>query len=252
MLKSLTFKENYELSLEKDSQKRWGVKTYKPTRYTREKKPWKMFTLFKKGLTIEFNQGINVIVGENGSGKTTLFHLLKHYSGKPIDKLALSWHPELYKDEEDYFQKYQKEYTGELKVEGDLTYRNTIYFDAEKDNPVVAIPQMINPGNKNFLNLTAALFDAQEESHGESMLPVLTYILQNAKNCTIFMDEPETALSLKNQYWLVKQMIKSSIENKNQIIISTHALGIIQHFPMVFDMEAREWINRETYLLNLL
>jgi hypothetical protein len=43
MIKSLTFIEDYELSLEKESQKRWGVKTYKPTAYSREKKPWKMF-----------------------------------------------------------------------------------------------------------------------------------------------------------------------------------------------------------------
>jgi predicted ATPase len=92
-----------------------------------------------------------------------------------------------------------------------------------------------------MIPMAAQLWDAQEESHGESMLPLLTYILKNAHDCTIFMDEPETALSLKNQFWLVKQMIESSVINKNQIIISTHALGIIQHFPMVFDMEAREW-----------
>jgi predicted ATPase len=52
------------------------------------KKPWKMFTLFKKGLTIEFNEGVNVIVGENGSGKSTLFHLIKNYAGTAPDRLS--------------------------------------------------------------------------------------------------------------------------------------------------------------------
>jgi predicted ATPase len=250
MIKSLTFTENCEFSLEKDSQKRWGVKTYKPTRYTREKKPWKMFTLFKKGLHIDFREDINVIVGENGSGKTTLFSLIKQYSGKPMDRM--SFFLSEYENEEDYFKNYQKDYKGELKIDGVLNYRNTIYFDGEKDNPVVAIPQMLNPDRKEFASLVSQLFDAEEESHGESMLPVLQYILQNAKDCTIFMDEPETALSLKNQFWLVREMVESSVTNKNQIIISTHALGIIQHFPLIFDMETRKWVEKDQYLMNIL
>lgn len=249
MIKSVTFIKNCEFSLEKDSQKRWGVKTYKPTRYTREKKPWKMFTLFKKGLTIEFNEGVNVIVGENGSGKTTLFALLKQYSGKPPDRM--SFFLSKYENEEQYFQNYQKDYKGELKIDGILNYHNTIYFDGEKDNPVVAIPQMLNPDRKEFASLVSQLFDVQEESHGESMLPILEYILQNAKDCTIFMDEPETALSLKNQIWLGKEIKKSASERNNQIIISTHALALIQQFNTIFDMETREWIDIETYIIDI-
>jgi len=250
MIKSVTFTKDYELSLEKDSQKRWGTKTYKPTKYSREKNPWKMFTLFKKGLNIEFNKGMNVIVGENGSGKSTLFHLIKHYSGKPPDRMT--FFASDYENEEEYFQNYQKDYKGELKIDGVLNYRNTIYFDAEKDNPVVAIPQMLNPDRKEFPSLVAQMFDAQEESHGESMLPVLHYILKNAKDCTIFMDEPETALSLRNQFWLVNEMQNSVKNNHNQIIISTHALALIQNFNTIFDMETREWVDRETYMLNIL
>jgi predicted ATPase len=249
MIKSLTFKKDYELSLEKDSQKRWGVKTYKPTRYTREKKPWKMFFLFKKGLTIEFNEGVNIIVGENGSGKTTLFSLIREYTGKEPDRLTRIFGD--YKTDEEYIESHKKRYNedyGVLIIDGDLTYKNTIFFSAEHDNPVVAIPKMLNPEDRNFMALTCELFDAQEESHGESMLPVLTYILKNARNATIFMDEPETALSLKNQWWLVKEMIVSSVANNNQIIISTHAYGIVQHFPTIFDMETRKWVDRETYI----
>ena len=248
MIKSVTFTEDYELSLEKESQRRWGVKTYQPTRWTREKKPWDMFTLFKKGLEIKFNPGVNVIVGENGSGKSTLFSLIKDYSGKGWEKIYSVIGTYEDKDEEYYHQHYQKEYKGPLKVDGVITYRTAVYFDAEKDNPVVAIPKMVNPMNKDFVSLTTQLWFAMEESHGESMLPVLAYILQNAKDCVIFMDEPETALSLKNQFWLVKQMIESNIQRNNQIIISTHALGIIQHFDTIFDMETRKWVNREIYI----
>jgi predicted ATPase len=252
MIKSVTFKENYELSLEKESQRRWGVKTYQPTRYSREKKPWDMFTLFKKGLEIKFNPGVNVIVGENGSGKSTLFSLIKDYSGKGWEKMYSVIGTYEDKDEEYYFQNYQKEYDGVLHIDGVITYRNAVYFDAEKDNPVVAIPKMVNPMSKDFLGLTAQLWFAQEESHGESMLPVIDYILKNAKDCVIFMDEPETALSLKNQFWLVKQMIESNVQRDNQIIISTHALGIIQHFDVIFDMETRIWTSREKYIMDIM
>jgi predicted ATPase len=251
MIKSITFTKNYELSLEKDSQKRWGVKTYKPTRYTREKKPWKMFTLFKKGLEIEFCNGVNVIVGENGSGKTTLFHLIHEYTGNEPDKLTRLFGD--YKTDEEYIESHKKRYQeyGVMKIDGELTYKNTLFFSAEHDNPVVAIPKMLNPGEKNFMALTSELFDAQEESHGESMRPILEYLLKNASGGTLFFDEPETALSLKNQLWLVKEMKKSAIERNNQIIISTHALAIIQAFLTVFNMETREWVDRETYVIDM-
>jgi predicted ATPase len=253
MIKSVTFTKNYDLMLEKKSQKRFPYRTIKPTRYMREKHPFKMFTLFKKGLEIEFNERVNVIVGENGSGKSTLFSLIKQYTGKEPDRLSRIFGD--YKTDEEYIESHKKHYLedyGVMKIDGDLTYKNTIFFSAEHDNPVVAIPHMLNPEDKNFLALTSELFDAQEESHGESMLPVLQYILKNAKNCTIFMDEPETALSLRNQFWLVVEMNKSVKDNGNQIIISTHSLGIINQFQIIFDMETRKWVRRETYVNNIL
>ena len=252
MIKSLTFTKNYELSLEKEEQKRWGVKTYQPNRYTREKKPWKMFTLFKKGLTIDFNPGVNVIVGENGSGKSTLFRLIKEYAGNAPDKITMTFGD--YKTEEEYIASHRKHYLdyGVLEINGDISYKNVAFFDAEEDNPVVAIPKMANPMEKNFNALTAQLWFAQEESHGESMKPVLEYLLTNAKGGVLFFDEPETALSLKNQIWLSKTLNKSAKENGNQIIISTHALAIINQFENILDMETRMWVNRETYINEML
>lgn len=244
MIKSVTFKANYELSLEKEEQKRWGTKTYQPTRYTREKKPWTMFKLFKKGLQIEFNPGVNIIVGENGSGKSTLFRLIKQYAGTAPDRLSRALSD--LKTDDDFVKSHREHYRGELVIDGDISFKNAVFFDAEKDNPVVAIPQMITPSN--MLSMASQLWDAQEESHGESMKPVVEYILQNAKNCSIFMDEPDTALSLKNQVWLGKEMIRSAEENNNQIIVSTHALALINQFNEVFDMEARKWVNRKRYV----
>jgi len=249
MIKSLIFTENYELSLEKESQKRWGVKTYQPTRWTREKEPWKMFKLFKKGLRIDFNEGVNIIVGENGSGKSTLFSLIKQYAGTAPDSLSRAWSDN--KTDEDFIKSHREQYRGCLNIDGDISFKNTVFFDAEEDNPVVALPKMANPNNKNFARLGMELWLAQEESHGESMKPILEYLLSKAHGGILFFDEPETALSLKNQFWLAKEMERSAKENNNQIIISTHALALINQFHMVFDMEAREWVERETYVMDI-
>ena len=203
-----------------------------------------MFKLFKKGLHIEFNPGVNIIVGDNGSGKSTLFRLIKQYAGKAPDKMtrALS---DMKTDEE--FIKWNREhYRGELIVDGDISFKNSVFFDAEKDNPVVAIPQMITPSN--MPSMAAQLWGAQEESHGESMKPILEYLLTNAHGGILFFDEPDTALSLKNQVWLGKEMIRSAKENGNQIIASTHALALINQFEHVLDMETRKWVNREKYV----
>lgn len=250
MIKSITFNENYELSLEKDSQKRWGVKTYQPTKYTRDKKPWKMFMLFKKGFHIDFNEDINIIVGENGSGKSSLFRLIKEYAGKEPDRLGMIFGN--FKTNEEYIANHRQTYRGELQIDGDISFKNAVFFSAEDDNPKVAIPKMLNPGSEDFPHMVVNLFDAQEESHGESLKPVLEYILSNAKNCSIFLDEPETALSLKNQFWLVKAIRQSAIKNGNQIFVSTHALALINQFDTVFDMENRKWVEREAYINEML
>ncbi len=244
MIKSLTFKKNYELSLEKEEQKRWGTKTYKPNRYTREKKPWTMFILFKKGLHIEFKEGVNIIVGENGSGKSTLFSLIKHYAGTAPDRMTRALSD--LKTDEEFIMSHREHYRGELIVDGDISFKNTVFFDAEKDNPVVAIPKMTTPSN--MIPMAVQLWDAQEESHGESMKPILEYILDESHGGILFFDEPDTALSLKNQVWLGKEMIRSAKENGNQIIASTHALALINQFDDVFDMETRKWVNRKRYV----
>jgi len=244
MINSITFPERYDLLLEKKTQKRFPYRRVVPKKHDRETKPYVMFDLFPKGLEIEFTN-VNIIVGENGSGKSTLLSLLKNYRGTPFADI-FDLHDK-YKDEEDYLARYQNDYKGHIQVDGNLTYKNSVFFDGEKDNPVVAIPNMITPSN--MVQMGAQLFWAQEESHGESMLPALDYILDNAKGgYVICMDEPETALSLGNQIRLANKIKKSASKFGNQLIVSTHSLAIINEFFTIFDMETREWVNREEYI----
>lgn len=250
MIKSIKFRKTYDLYLEKESQRRFETKTIKPTEHSREKKPYEVFYLFKKGFEIKFKPDINIIVGDNGTGKTTLFSLAKDYVGNKPDNMVLLFGD--YENEVDYFSKYRDEYKGCLVIDGDIHYNNSLFFSAEHDNPVHAIPKMADPMKSNFNALACELFFAQEESHGESMLPILKYILGNAKNMCLFFDEPETALSLKNQVWLARELIKSANENNNQIFVSTHALALINMFNEIYDMETRKWVNREKYVKNIL
>ena len=245
MINSITFPERYDLLLEKKSQKRFPHRRVVPKKYDRETKPYHMFDLFPKDLVIEFNAGVNVIVGENGSGKSTLLALIKNFRGTPFaDIFDLN---DVYKDEEDYLSRYQDDYRGPIQLDGNLTYKNSVFFDGEKDNPVIAIPKMIKPSN--MVQMGAQLFWASEESHGESMLPALDYILDNAQGgYVICMDEPETALSLGNQIRLANKIKKSAKKFGNQLIVSTHSLALINEFYTIFDMETREWVNREEYI----
>lgn len=251
MIKKITFPDNYDLPLEKESQRRFKTKWIKPTIHMREEKPYEVFYLFPKNLVIELNSGVNIIVGENGSGKSTFISLLKNYVGKPPSDMVFVMNDK-YKDEEEYHAHYQDDYKGYIKVEGEVTYKNAIFFNGEEDNPVTAIPKLLNPNSNDFISMSAQLFFAQEESHGESMLPALDYILDSAKGgYVIFMDEPETALSLKNQIRLAQKIKRSAEEYGNQLIISTHSMALINEFITIFDMETRKWVKREKYVKDI-
>jgi predicted ATPase len=133
-----------------------------------------------------------------------------------------------------------------LDTNKEYTYRNSIFFDGEKDNPIQAIPKMLNPNDgKTYNPLIAKLILSQEESHGESLIPTLYYILNNAKDTLICLDE--TSLSLTTQLSLVK-WLENAVKNGNQIIISTHSLYLMMQYNNVYSMENRKWIGSKEYI----
>jgi len=250
-INKIAIKEPIEFLLEKNSHNNYPVRTITPNNYSREKTPYKLFELFPKNFSIKL-EPITVIVGENGSGKSTFLNQIKDFIGAPPDKLTLLLNE--FKNEDEYllnFIKKQKKFNLKIESKDHLTYKNTIIFCSEKDNPLIVIPKMLNPDDKSFPNLVHNLFNVQEESHGETMIPLLEYIL-NVQNCFICLDEPETALSLKNQI-KISNLIKESVnKNNNQIVICTHSLAMINCFDKIYDMEKREWTNRKEYVESII
>jgi predicted ATPase len=186
-------------------------------------------------------------VGDNGSGKSTLFKLIKAYAGKAPDRLTLAFGN--YNSEEEYLKYHKDNYRGELQIDGEIDYRNSVFFDAEEDNPLVAIPKMMTPSIHQLWLLNCGMLQKKVMENNAAYFGIPAH---KAKDRILFFDEPETALSLRNQIWLSKALVESAENNHNQIVISTHALAVIQQFDEVFDMETRKWVNRETYVNDMI
>jgi len=254
MIDSIKFKEVVDFPVSREDHYRFPVKHITPDNWSRNKEPYDVFELFPKGMTIKLKL-INVIVGDNGSGKSTFLDVIKGYIGKPPDDSFSSFNMDDLTDEEreeNETKERIKRSSITIKSKEPISYKNLVVFNAEKDNPAVAIPKMLNPDSKDFPGLVNQLFCSHEDSHGESLIPILDLLLTKVHDCVICMDEPETALSLKNQI-RITNLIKESVEKRNtQIIICTHSLVIIQMFEDLYDMDARTWVKSIDYIKSIM
>lgn len=161
--------------------------------------------IFKKGSEIDFSD-VNLFVGNQGCGKSTLLQLLKN-NHKDI-QLTLS-----------------KE-----------TLKNgvsTFYFDTEKDNPRVKdLNHYTTPdGRSKGIGMGAALA-THFNSHGEVLEAFVIKPLLDAKDCVIILDEPESGLSITNQFKLI-YAINKAVENNCQLFIATHCYPLIEKFDVI-------------------
>jgi predicted ATPase len=117
-----------------------------------------------KPFTVEFKDGVNVLVGENGSGKSSIIHLITGDSDKSLFSL----------------------------VADKVSFR---FFDTEKQNPRTLNPEL----QPDYGFALASRFG----SHGEAMFPVLM-ASKDFKDTILFVDEPEAGISLTNQMKIFK------------------------------------------------
>ena len=180
----------------------------------------KSFTLLRehqkiKPFTLNFKDGLNVIVGENGSGKSTLLNLLT--------------------TQNESFQSLRT-----VDYEPKIDYR---FLDTEKHNPRLK-------HNLEFSENIAFDIGSRFVSHGEAMLPLIL-ASKSFKDIVLFIDEPEAGISLQNQKKIFDALQDICHNNNCQVIITTHSYVLIKNIGIVFCMNNKKWITSTKYLQNL-
>lgn len=104
-----------------------------------------------------------------------------------------------------------------------------------------------NPdGSKKGIGYGGALA-SRFKSHGEVLREFTVNAIPLSKNCVLFLDEPESALSVKNQYLLSKHINEAPSRNV-QLVISTHCIPIIESVPEVYSLEHKRWMYSKEFL----
>lgn len=161
--------------------------------------------VLKKGFKINCGS-VNLFVGNQGCGKSTMLQLLQKV------------HPDL-----------------ELSLSDNVLKNgvSSFYFDTEKDNPRVKDPQFYTTpnGQSRGIGMGGALA-SHFLSHGEVLQDFILKPLESAKNSVILLDEPESGLSLTNQFKLI-DAINNAVKNDCQFFIATHCYPLIQNFDVI-------------------
>ena len=168
-------------------------------------KTWAGTDVLKKGLEIECGS-VNLLVGNQGCGKSTMLNLLQ----KAHSDLELTF--------SDY-----------VKING----VNSFYFDSEKMNPRTTDPEHYTKPNGDDVGIgySGALL-SRFRSHGEVLQEFIFEPLQKSKDCVIILDEPESGLSLTNQFKLINA-INDAVKNNCQFFIATHCYPLIEQFDVI-------------------
>jgi predicted ATPase len=138
---------------------------------------------------IEFNEGVNILIGLNGSGKSTIInYLIKASRGEKVGV--------------------------EIEVEGKFSVYS---HDFEKDNPRM---------KGSLANSKSIGFDivSHFNSHGEVSIQIINKLKELLKESPtlVIMDEPETALDTINLLKL-KGLIEKLSKKGHQVVIATHS-----------------------------
>lgn len=174
----------------------------------------KDYRCFKAKDTFDF-QDITLLVGDQGCGKSTLLELL---------------------------QRNDKEFLKINLTPFGLLGCDSFYFDTEKMNPRIKNPNMYSnvDGTNKGIGVGNALA-ARFTSHGETLVCFTVDALKKARNCVVLLDEPESSLSIRNQFNFIKEVLAAQ-KRGCQLFISTHCLPLIQAVPDVLSLEHRKWM----------
>ena len=181
------------------------------------------FRTYKRDEILEFKAGINLIVGEQGCGKSSLFKAIMDWqeSGISMDYDTESTYAFI--DTELMNPRLLDSFKAHRKFKG-----VTDYDKAEFQS---TIDRLVN--------------DYDIKSHGQVMLPLILST-SNESGKSIFIDEPESGLSIRSQYTIAKHF--KEISKNNQLIIATHSIILMQEVGEVYSLEDRVWMKSEEFI----
>lgn len=168
---------------------------------------------FLKSDGLMFNKPVVFFVGENGSGKSALLDAIARKSG------FLPWGGS--KVHRVHDNPYETQLANYLTLKFDPRHRYGFHFRAEAFfNFAASLDDMISddPGRRDYFGGSSL----NTLSHGESFLAFFRgYSFQ--LDGLYLLDEPEAALSPRNQLRFVQMIQKAVNSSKRQYIIATHS-----------------------------
>jgi predicted ATPase len=172
----------------------------KSTTITNEFKNWyRLYCSKEKELTIEFKDGVNVLVSPNGKGKTTFLKAIHSLIINPNDTSGVS-----------------------ISAKSNPERPNVFFFSIKDMNPELEMHK-ISPLDHFASEKSALLIQRNMLSHGQSTSELMDDIVEIVNNGTagcIIIDEPEIALDAINLSKLIYML--NTLKDKAQFIIVSH------------------------------
>ena len=172
---------------------------------------------FEDGFEIKDLLPITLLVGDQGCGKSSMLQLLQR---------------------NEHIQVKMQHNNGV----------NSMFFDFEHMNPrVIPDHELTNPDGSTRLFGVGEKIMSKWRSHGETLKHYSIENLKRMEDAVVLFDEPESSLSVRNQYELVKACEIAS-ESNCQLIIATHCLPLIESQEKVYSMEHKKWMNSKDFI----
>ena len=169
---------------------------------------------------------VNIFVGNQGCGKSTILNLIQ-------------------KSHEDVEITLSKALINNMTGKG----VDSFFFDSEKDNPRMKDPELFTKANGENIGIGyGSALASRFKSHGEILESFVITPILKAGNCVIILDEPESGLSITNQFKMISA-IKTAVDNNCQFFIASHCYPLIESFDVISlehnsQMKGIEFINK--------
>jgi predicted ATPase len=179
------------------------------------------YRCFEKGYKLTFKPGLNLLVGDQGSGKSTVIQLIRDAAATKSTS----------------FTRKDAEKVVKVLADGPTYVR---CFDFEKDNP-----RTQSGFGDNIMFQVASIW----KSHGEVARAILSTLtkMKDLDKSTFVLDEPDTALSPRSCYDLVK-VFRKATKAGTQLLVAAHNPILIEGAPEVYSLEHREWMSGVEFL----